>query len=86
VHLATARTSDDKSPRAWIVLTAKGEELGQEKAKLAVEEWVKKSLSKYKWLRGGVEVVKEIPKNPTGKILRRVLIEQYETNSVRTKL
>ena len=67
VHLRTARTSDDKVPRAWIVLTEKGKELGEEKAKTAVSEWVQKCLSRYKWLRGGVEVVDEIPKNPTGE-------------------
>jgi len=68
VHLATARTSDDKSPRAWVVLTAKGKQLGSEKAKTAVEEWVKSNLSKYKWLRGGVEIVDDIPKSPTGTL------------------
>jgi len=36
-------------------------------------EWVSGKLSPQKRLRGGVEFVMEIPKNPTGKILRRLL-------------
>lgn len=27
----------------------------------------------YKWIKGGVEVLAEIPKSPSGKILRRLL-------------
>ncbi|KAG1849899.1 hypothetical protein DFJ58DRAFT_842533 [Suillus subalutaceus] len=35
-------------------------------------------LSRYKWLRGGIGIVEAIPKLPTGKVLRRVLVEGYE--------
>ena len=31
--------------------------------------------SRYKWLDGGIEFLDEIPKNASGKILRRVLRE-----------
>ncbi|KAK0481631.1 amp dependent CoA ligase [Armillaria novae-zelandiae] len=37
---------------------------------------VSDSKVKYKWLAGGVEFIDRIPKNPSGKILRRVLREQ----------
>lgn len=67
VQLPTARTTDDKAPRAWVVLTQKGKEMGEAKAMVLIEERVKKTLSKYKWLRGGVEIIDEIPKNPTGE-------------------
>ena len=30
----------------------------------------------YKWLKGGVEFVDAIPKNPSGKLLRRLLRDQ----------
>ncbi|XP_049826559.1 luciferin 4-monooxygenase-like isoform X2 [Aethina tumida] len=38
-----------------------------------IEEFVKKQVSNPKWLRGGVIFVNEIPKNASGKILRRDL-------------
>ncbi|KAL1670922.1 hypothetical protein EV122DRAFT_285574 [Schizophyllum commune] len=44
----------------------------------ALHTWTRARLSRHKWLRGGIEVVGEIPKNPTGKVLRRVLVERYE--------
>ncbi|CAD5221239.1 unnamed protein product [Bursaphelenchus okinawaensis] len=38
-----------------------------------VHEFVAKNVAKYKQLTGGVEFLKEIPKSPSGKILRRFL-------------
>ncbi|KAJ7342708.1 hypothetical protein DFH08DRAFT_1010977 [Mycena albidolilacea] len=72
------RTSDEKVPRAWIVLSAAGTKKGEAAVIKILEAWHQKALSKYKWLRGGIEVVKEIPKTPTGKTMRRVLQDQYE--------
>ncbi|KXN90934.1 putative 4-coumarate--CoA ligase 1 [Leucoagaricus sp. SymC.cos] len=72
------RTLDEKVPRAWVVLSPKGKKVGSKAAVKELENWHKKNLSKYKWLRGGIEIVDEIPKSPTGKTLRRVLQEQYE--------
>ncbi|KAH9950549.1 hypothetical protein B0H21DRAFT_819023 [Amylocystis lapponica] len=72
------RTSDEKVPRAWVVLSVEGRRRDLRKTLEAVEAWSRKNLSKYKWLRGGIEVVNEIPKSPTGKVLRRVLQERYE--------
>ncbi|OCH91856.1 acetyl-CoA synthetase-like protein [Obba rivulosa] len=75
------RTSDEKVPRAWVVLSEKGKTLGEAAVIKELQAWTEKNLSKYKWLRGGIEVVDEIPKNPTGKVLRRVLQERYEQSS-----
>jgi acyl-CoA synthetase (AMP-forming)/AMP-acid ligase II len=91
------RTSDEKVPRAWIVLSPKAKRLGAQAVIKELDDWHKKNLSKYKWLRGGFEIVtevyicievffssfrwlivKQIPKSPTGKTLRRVLQDQYE--------
>lgn len=77
------RTSDEKVPRAWIVLNHAGKRLGEEGVKRELEEWHHKNLSKYKWLRGGIEVVEKIPKSPTGKVLRRVLQDEYEQQVTR---
>ncbi|KAF5348473.1 hypothetical protein D9756_009593 [Leucocoprinus leucothites] len=72
------RTSDELLPRAWIVLSENGRRLGASHTKAELERWHQTNLSKYKWLRGGIEVVEEIPKSPTGKTLRRLLQDQHE--------
>ncbi|KAI9058427.1 acetyl-CoA synthetase-like protein [Trametes sanguinea] len=72
------RTSDEKVPRAWVVLSDEGKRRGEKEVVQELHTWVQKNLSKYKWLRGGIEVVDEIPKNPTGKVLRRVLQDRFE--------
>lgn len=54
------RTSDEKVPRAWVVLSDEGTNLGAEKTLKTLQQWVEKNLSRYKWLRGGLEVVDEV--------------------------
>lgn len=39
----------------------------------------------YKRLAGGVELVESIPKNPSGKLLRRVLRDQAKALRAKTK-
>ncbi|VDL73514.1 unnamed protein product [Nippostrongylus brasiliensis] len=54
---------------------------GRTRRYLAVSQGNKrrgKKVSSYKHLTGGVAFVTEIPKSPSGKILRRVLREQYK--------
>ena len=51
------RTSEEMLPRAFIVLSDKGKNVGAEKTKAEMVEWVEKNLSRYKWLKGGVEVI-----------------------------
>ncbi|KAG2009620.1 AMP dependent CoA ligase [Coprinopsis cinerea AmutBmut pab1-1] len=81
------RTSDEKVPRAWVVLSDKGKALGPDAVIQALKKWTEDNLSKYKHLRGGIEIIKEIPKSPTGKVLRRVLQDEYEkTVAVKAKL
>lgn len=72
------RTLDERIPRAWVVLSPEGHKLGASATMAKLDAWVRESLSKYKWLRGGIEVVDTIPKSPTGKVLRRQLVEKYE--------
>ena len=54
------RTSDEKVPRAWVVLSDAGKQRGEKEVVQALHSWVQKNLSKYKWLRGGIEVVDEV--------------------------
>ncbi|KAG1855928.1 hypothetical protein F4604DRAFT_1590599 [Suillus subluteus] len=72
------RTSDERIPRAWIVLSSAGAALGEKEVVTRLDVWVQERLSRYKWLRGGIGIVETIPKSPTGKVLRRVLVERYE--------
>lgn len=44
-----------------------------------VQNYVAENSSKAKWLRGGVRFIEEIPKNPSGKILRRELRMLYKS-------
>lgn len=54
------RTSDEKVPRAWVVLSERGHNIGRREALRKLDEWTKKNLSKYKWLRGGITAVNEV--------------------------
>ena len=57
------RTSDEKVPRAWVVLSTMGKDKkkwGKEKVVKELERWHQANLSKHKWLRGGIEVVDEV--------------------------
>ncbi|KAJ7264017.1 phenylacetyl-CoA ligase [Mycena haematopus] len=66
-------------PRAFVVLTevaAKKANNDPEPIKASIAKFVADNKSKYKHLAGGVVFVPLIPKNPSGKILRRVLQAQ----------
>ncbi|KAF5377931.1 hypothetical protein D9615_006730 [Tricholomella constricta] len=99
IGVSGGRTTDEEVPRAWVVLSEAGKALGAAATIRELEAWHRKNLSRYKWLRGGIEVVEEvgvfmfkegksrlrrrdfdiqIPKSPTGKVLRRVLKAKYE--------
>jgi len=77
------RTNDERIPRAWVVLSEEGKKLGASAVIKELETWHQNNLSRYKWLRGGIEVTNEIPKSPSGKTLRRLLQDQYEKSKSR---
>jgi 4-coumarate--CoA ligase len=61
-------------PRAYVVV--KGDvERSEDKAKEIVE-WISTKVAPHKQLRGGVRFIDEVPKNASGKLLRRVLKDQ----------
>ena len=70
-------------PRAYIVRQPgeKGEGLTESDA----YDWVKARLVRYKWLEGGVRFVDAIPKNASGKILKRV-IREMAAREMRSRL
>ncbi|KAI0252104.1 hypothetical protein BJV78DRAFT_1204755 [Lactifluus subvellereus] len=71
------RVPGELVPRAWVVLSSAGKQRGVEAVLAVLDEWTRSRLSKHKWLRGGLQVVDEIPRLPTGKILRRKLQDEY---------
>ena len=42
------------------MLNSAGKKRGSSKVIMELESWHKKNLSKYKWLRGGIEIVEEV--------------------------
>ncbi|KAK8048803.1 Photinus-luciferin 4-monooxygenase (ATP-hydrolyzing) [Apiospora phragmitis] len=64
----------EEVPRAYVVMKA-GVPRTDEKAKELID-WVASKVAPHKQLRGGIRFIDEVPKNPSGKILRRVLKEQ----------
>ncbi|KAJ8069907.1 hypothetical protein OCU04_000316 [Sclerotinia nivalis] len=67
---------DGEMPRAYVVRRP-GEE-GRRLGEREVKEWCGERLARYKELTGGVRFVEAIPKNASGKILKRILREQAE--------
>lgn len=60
-------------PRGYVVLQDSAKKAGiREKD---VEQWVAGRVARYKWLRGGVKLMDEIPRLPSGKIVRRAMKE-----------
>ena len=58
-------------PRAYVVCR-EGVSLGEKE----VREFMEPRLARYKALTGGVRFVQEIPRNASGKILKRLLRER----------
>jgi acyl-coenzyme A synthetase/AMP-(fatty) acid ligase len=74
---AVIQVPDDAAgevPKAFVV---KSPSIGIEESDRAIKREIQKHVEKhkahYKWLAGGVEFIDEIPKSPSGKILRRFL-------------
>ena len=69
-------------PRAYIVQQP-GFSIGTQDIQIFIQE----RTSRHKWLTGGIQFLDSIPKNPSGKILRKILREQAKTEtSERAKL
>ncbi|KAH6853724.1 hypothetical protein B0I37DRAFT_319543 [Chaetomium sp. MPI-CAGE-AT-0009] len=63
-------------PRAYVVLRD-GVEASEAKAQ-ELTDWVATQVAPHKKLRGGIWFVDQIPKSPSGKVLRRVMREQVK--------
>lgn len=67
----TYPNADTEFPRAYVV--RRGDDPGSEVTEAEVQAFVLQRLSKYKALTGGVKFVGAIARNPSGKILKRIL-------------
>lgn len=74
--IQTHHNRSGEVPKAFVVRSK--EPVGKTESEMAqaICEHVEKHKARYKWLVGGVEFMDAIPKNPTGKILRRHLREK----------
>lgn len=72
-------------PCAFIVLAPSLHSDGKQDAERLMT-WMESKVAPYKRLRGGIRFVESIPRNASGKILRRVLREQEQTAISRSKL
>lgn len=72
-------------PRAFIVSTPSFSATLEQDAERIIA-WVDSKVAPYKRLRGGIRFVESIPRNASGKILRRVLREQEQKAISRSKL
>jgi acyl-CoA synthetase (AMP-forming)/AMP-acid ligase II len=70
---ASSRASgkDGELPRAYVVLGP-----GRTATEEEVKKWCTERLAKYKSLTGGVRFMDALPRNATGKVLKRALREQ----------
>ncbi|GAA5897590.1 hypothetical protein JCM6882_003526 [Rhodosporidiobolus microsporus] len=71
--------NEDKAteyPRGYVVLSDEGKK--QRNPAAAILAWTKGKVAHYKQLKGGIKVVDSIPKSSLGKILRRVLRDEFE--------
>jgi len=62
----------EELPRAYIAL----QENSQGATEKDIASWLADKVARHKRLAGGVKFVDAIPKNPSGKILRKILREQ----------
>lgn len=66
-------------PTAWVILKDHFKTAEQQKEALKqIHQDVDRAVSGYKKLRGGVWQISQLPKNPTGKILRKQLAEMRD--------
>lgn len=66
----------DEAPRAFVV--RQPTQAGKNVTAKDVQQFVEGKVVRYKRLTGGVTFIDAVPKNPSGKILRRQLRDQYK--------
>ncbi|TGO69394.1 hypothetical protein BOTNAR_0011g00090 [Botryotinia narcissicola] len=76
--------ADGEIPRAYVVKRPGEESKGLDEKD--VKKWCGERLARYKELTGGIKFVEAIPKNASGKILKRMLREQADKEGKMARL
>ena len=66
-------------PRAYVNMKTDVE--SQKLSEEEIQEWVKERVAPYKRLDGGVVFIEEVPKSPSGKILRWLLSDKVKADA-----
>ncbi|CAO2651820.1 Nn.00g001030.m01.CDS01 [Neocucurbitaria sp. VM-36] len=74
----------DELPRAYIVPQSKDKATPETAEE--IKKWLAERVSKHKRLEGGVHFIDAVPKNPSGKILRKQLRDQAALENTKAKL
>jgi acyl-coenzyme A synthetase/AMP-(fatty) acid ligase len=74
----------DELPRAYIMPQSK-DKATPETAE-HIKNWLAERVSRHKRLEGGVHFIDAVPKNPSGKILRKQLREKAALENTKAKL
>ncbi|KAI2629844.1 acetyl-CoA synthetase-like protein [Hypoxylon sp. NC1633] len=77
------RQRETEVPRAYIVLRAGVPRTDEKAADIA--SWIEGRVAQHKRLRGGIRFIDAVPKNPSGKLLRRVLKEEARKEDARAE-
>lgn len=76
--------SAGERPKAFVVKNASAAgAIDDEELRSQILLHVENHKASHKWLKGGVEFVNEVPKSPSGKILRRVLKDMEKQRRAR---
>lgn len=73
IGVADPNLPGNEIPRAFVVRKPEGPPITTEEVKGLVAS----QLSAYKQLKGGVDFIQHIPRNVSGKIMRRMLRDEY---------
>ncbi|KAK5100640.1 hypothetical protein LTS08_005391 [Lithohypha guttulata] len=71
-------------PRAYVVLQDEAKNGGRV-GEREIQQFVSSRVSKHKWLEGGVKLIDEVPKLPSGKIMRKVMKDMAKQDAIDMK-
>ncbi|KAH9866149.1 hypothetical protein J1614_008713 [Plenodomus biglobosus] len=77
-------SNGDELPRAYIV--PQSPEKATPELAEKIKSWLAERVSRHKRLEGGVHFIDAVPKNPSGKILRKQLRDKAALEDKKAKL